>query len=94
MTKDAKAFYYNGETAGFFDCTRLPVSEGRYGYTPVRGLGHQALMKDLCENKLEVKCYFDQGDSRFNFDVLDCPEQGVLEISKVVQSKTDLRHSQ
>lgn len=85
MTKDAKAFYYNGETAGYFECTRLPVSEGRYGYTPVRGLGHQALMKDLCENLQTVKCYFDLDDSRYYFDVLDCPEQGVLEISTVFQ---------
>lgn len=85
MTKDAKAFYYNGETAGYFDCTRLPVSEGRYGYTPVRGLGHQALMKDLCENHQAVKCYFDLDNSRYYFDVLDCPEQGVLEISTVIQ---------
>jgi hypothetical protein len=90
MTKDAKAFYYKGDTAGYFDCSRLPALEGRYGYTPVRGLGHQALMKDLCDNNQEVKCYFDLDDSRFYFDVLDCPEQGVLEISKVLQIKKSL----
>jgi hypothetical protein len=91
MTKDAKAFYYKEETAGYFECTRLPASEGRYGYTPVRGLGHKALMEDLCEENGSVKCYFDLDDSRFYFDVLSCPEQGVLEIGKVNKSPN---HSQ
>jgi len=90
MTKDAKAFYYNGETAGFFDCSSLPASEGRYGYTPVRGLGHQALMKDLCENNEALKCYFELDGSRYYFDVQECPEQGVLDITKVFQINKSL----
>lgn len=56
-----------------------PRSVGRCRYDPFRGGGHLMLGHELA-SKGKAECWYEDGAARVCFQVISCPEYGVLDL--------------
>lgn len=74
-------FLFEGMPAGIFQCSQYPTDNGRYPYMPYRGPGH-LLMGEALKKHGRARCYYEAGNGeRVYFNVVSCPEYGVLELA-------------
>lgn len=80
---------FKGMPVGYFEESEYPRRSGQYRYMPYRGLGHYQMQSERHEHG-NVRCYFDVGSERISFAVLDCPENGLLELTDFeIEAKED-----
>lgn len=78
MSKESN-FSFNGQDVGYFESSS-PMQDGPARYIPFRGPGHYDLQQALKAGLLP-RCVYVINGVGISFDVLACPEYGVLELS-------------
>lgn len=77
-------FSYKGMPVGYFKNEFVPSMPGRYQYEPYRGSGHYEMQTALQSGERPC-CTI--GET--TFEVLDCPEYGILVLSGFVDGEPD-----
>ena len=73
---EQKQFFFEEQVAGCFE-DQLPLSSGQYKYMPLKGLGHQYLIKALASSGPQ-RCFYVNEGRRHHFMVLSTASDGVL----------------
>lgn len=72
-------FSFDGKDVGYFE-SPSPRQDGHARYMPFRGPGHYELQQAL-KMGARPRCAYIVNGTEISFDVLACPEYGVLELA-------------
>jgi hypothetical protein len=73
-------FMFRGMPVGYFEGAERPQKDGLQHYMPYRGPGHLAMQREWRE-KGRARCSYEVGFERVSFDVVGCPEYGILDLA-------------